>query len=336
MPEDIFGRTSGYVHTAEIAVHWREGIDVEVKRSDRKRITKWNPGQNGGRRPATMRFNPNKEKVCSPYSGNMVNRGNCRSLADFENLLESWAISTDLQRDDVKVTRADFALDCFAEEDAAVFRKLCDLMIAAFCVRHDIECKHQYWGETIISMQPKNCKAVHGQIAMERYNKSLQQPSNGAIWRTELRFTKDTKHPEKEQPQTIQAMLEALTDELCGLPAFYEEAQERLNDALFARYTALQNGSEDHIKINQFLYQNNDRVFSRAQVRDFFLRLGVTDNKRRTDCADNYSRRYAHLYTSKAQFTLFIEWVISEVEKWVTNDPFWTRKNDDQNEEKDA
>lgn len=330
MTEDIFGRESGYVHTVEIAVHWREGNDIEKPRGDRKRVTKWSSGVNGTDRPATMRFNPNKEKMASPYSGNMISRGNCQSMADFENLLGEWASDTKYIRDDLEIRRADFALDCFAEDDAPMFRKLCDLLIIAFCVRHGIEDKHQYWGETIVSMKPKNSKAVWGQIAMERYNKSIQQSGNGALWRMELRFSKDTKHPEREQPQTIQDMLEALADELRGLPEFYEEAQERLNDALFARYTTLQSGCKDKLKIYPFLYQNNERVFSRSQVKKFLYLTGTQERKRVLSGEKHYSRYYKdQIYISRGRFAEFVEWVIFELEKWVKNPPIWTQENAD-------
>lgn len=327
MIEDIFGRSDGYVHTAEIAVHWREGNDIEKPRGDRKRVTKWISGVNGTDRPATMRFNPNKEKMVSPYSGNVISRGNCRSLADFENVLSTWASDARFARDDLEVTRADFALDCFADDDAPLFRKLCDLVIIAFCVRHGIEEKHQYWGETITTMKPKNCKAVWGQFAMERYNKGIQQSGNGAIWRMELRFIKDSKHPEREQPQTIQDMLEALADELHGLPAFYEEAQKRLNDALSAKYARLQNSSKKKLNFYQYLHQNSEKVFSRAQVKGFLRLMGVSSRNNILDKEKYFSRNYKPLYISKERFTAFVEWIISELEKWVKNYPIWTEKN---------
>ena len=336
MMDDIFGRNDGYIHTAAVSIAWREGIDVEEKRSDRKRITKWVSGVNGTKRAATMRFNPNKETIVSPFSGNVVSKGNCRSLAEFEDILSNWACSAGYDRSDVDVTRVDFAMDCYDEREAALFRKLCDLMIVAFIVRHGIEDKHQYWGETTVSMRPKNNKAVWGQIAMERYNKALQQMSHGAIWRTELRYEKDLKHPEREQPESVREMLEALQEELRSLPAHYEEAQERVNEAMYARYCDLQDGSKDSLKVNQFLYMNSDRVFSRSQIVGFYNLIGAGDGKRCRKRADNYSARYAHLYITRKRFEAFIEWVIGQLEKYLTNEVLFTDENSPSEEEKPA
>lgn len=327
MIEDVFGRSDGYVHTAEIAVHWREGNDVEKRVRDGIGGSNWREGKNGtGGRPATMHFNPNNEKMVSPYSGNMISRGNCRSMADFENLLSAWASNANYDRDDAEVRRVDFALDCFSEDDAPIFRKLCDLVIIAFCVRHGIEEKHQYLGETITTGKPKNCKADWGQLTIERYNKSIQQSGNGAIWRMELRYIKDKRRKRQKRQQTLRDMLEALADELRGIPAFYEEAQERLNDALYSRYQSIQRGTRDKIKINQFLYQNSERVFSCEQIRGFYSKIGV-QGKKLKNAVKNYNSRHDHLYISKAQFTEFVEWIVSELEKWIKNDPFWTEKN---------
>jgi len=317
------GHKDGFVHTVEARIQWREGIDVEQKRGDRKRVTSWRSGKNGSSEPATLRFNPNKEQIVSLYSGNIVRLGNCRSLADFEAILGRWAQRSGFKRDDIDITRVDFTLDCNDADAAPLFRKLCDLTIAAFIVRHEISNKHQYWGETTVSRLPKNNKAVWGQIELERYNKSIQQPEHGALWRMEIRYSKNMKHPDRAQPEDMRGMLEALIEELNGLPAYYEAVQERMNAALLEQYVEMQRGSTSNIKVNQFLQQNNDRIFSRSQVRHFFKSIGVQNLKKQKGCANNYSDRYAHLYIGKKEFCNFISWIIEEIQTWVKNDVYF-------------
>lgn len=312
-------RRDGFVHTAEARVHWRPGIDIERSRSDRRRVTEWSSGINESDKPAVFRFNPNNERIRSPFSGDMVKLGNCRSLADFESVLTKCANEAGFEREDIEIMRTDFAIDYYDGEGADYFQKLCDLMIAAFVVRHDVGEKHQHWSETIITRAPKSNKATWGQITLERYNKAIQQPEHGALWRLEMRYKRDDKHPEREQLSSVEDMLEAITEELRGLPAYYEAAQKEMNSALLTKLDRLQIGSTDILKVNQYLYQNNDRIFSRAQVRQFFERLGAGEKSK--DCANRYSRRYEHLYISKGQFEQFIEYLLSEVQKWVNNDP---------------
>lgn len=62
----------------------------------------------------------------------------------------------------------------------------------------------------------------------------------------------------------------------------------------------------------------------------FFYLLGVRGRNRLKACADNYSKRFDHQYISRSQFEGFTKWVISEVEKWVKNDPFFTENEEAQ------
>ena len=314
-------RRDGFVHTAEIKVRWRQGIDLEAPRGNKKSITEWHGSANKDGNTATFRFNPNNERVCSPCSGNMVKLGNCLSLADFESVLTATANRAGFARDDLDIMRVDFAVDHYGEgEEADRFQKLCDLLIAAFIVKHDIQPKHQHWSETIITRAPKSNKATWESVTIERYNKAIQQPEHGALWRFELRYSRDKKHPDKEQPTEVKKMLEALIEELNSLPKFYTAAQKQMNEALLAQYDRLCAESRDDIRVYQFLHQNNDRIFSRAQVRQFFAGLGLEKGKCE-EKANSFSSRKRHLYISKQQFESFTEYLAFSIKRWYTNDP---------------
>jgi len=313
-------RRDGFVHTAEINVRWRQGIDLETLRGNKQSITKWHGSANKDGNTATFRFNPNNERVCSPYSGNMVKLGNCPSLADFENVLTATANRAGFARDDLDIMRVDFAVDHYGEEGADYFRKLCDLLIAAFIVKHDIPPKDQHWSETTITREPKSNKATWGAFTFERYNKAIQQPEHGATWRFELRYSRDKKHPDKEQPTEVKEMLEALIEELNSLPKFYTAAQKQMNEALLAQYDRLRSESRDDIRVYQFLQMSNDRIFSRAQVRQFFVGLGL-DKSECQDKANTFSRKKGHLYISKQQFESFTECLAFSMKTWYENTP---------------
>lgn len=101
-------RKAGFIHTAEVNVRWRQGIDIEQPRGNKQSITEWHGGANKDGNTATFRFNPNNERVCSPCSGNMVRLGNCTSFADFENVLTATANRAGFERDDLDIMRVDF------------------------------------------------------------------------------------------------------------------------------------------------------------------------------------------------------------------------------------
>jgi len=150
-----------FVHTAELRILPRPGIDLQrdlTSRKAPKRITGWRAG--GDRRQATCRFNPNNETVKSPSTGELLRRGNCTSLADFEQILSTWAGQHGLVRDDIRIKRVDYALDCRRDDDAALFKKLSDLLIACFCIHAEVDDYGSYWGESFLTMRPKNNKAI--------------------------------------------------------------------------------------------------------------------------------------------------------------------------------
>ena len=315
-------RKDGFIHTAEVKVRWRPGIDIETPRGNRKSITQWKSGVNGKNIAATFRFNPNNERARSPYSGNTVNRGNCRSLVDFENVLTATASRIGLERDDMDVLRADFAVDHYDKEGNERFRKLCDLVVDTFITRHDIQEREQKCVTSRTTKRDKGNSAEWGPFELKRYNKSVQQPNHGAIWRFELRYKKDKKHPDKAQPVSVKEMLEAIVEELEGLPKFYRAAQKQLTEALLTEFMTLQASSEDRLKVFQFLFLNDDRIYSRAQIKDFLCGLG-TDPKKARKNANNYSDRYRTLYISQSDFTAFTEYLSFLIKTYLTNEAFF-------------
>jgi len=307
-------KIDGFVHTCEIRILPRPGIDLQRDLTSRKaprRITGWRSGSD--KRQATCRFNPNNETIKSPVTGNLVRRGNCTSLADFEQILTTWAEQHGFVRDDIRIKRLDYALDCFRDDDAALFKKLCDLLIGCFSVHREVDDYGSYFGETFLTMRPKNNKATSKKrdFVFERYAKHIESPDHGAIWRTELRYT----FPRKTTGDPLTA-LNKIVDELKSLPAFIEAAEDTINESMLRDYNEKQSRSANKIHPNQYILQNDDRFFSHRQVRKFIaLASGVGEA-----VAESRAREYigsnVHLFITKEQFKMFVKAIIASIKKY--------------------
>ena len=136
-----------------------------------------------GRYLLNIRFNPNNHHQVSKETGAVLYWGRCKSYPDYLKMQDSMADHIGIPVEDFDTIRVDFTIDHMDEQTADRFKKLCDLMITCFTVRHNIGRKHQYRGTTIMTHEAKNTKARHGQLEFEVYNKGIQQERNGALWR---------------------------------------------------------------------------------------------------------------------------------------------------------
>ena len=313
-------KIDGFVHTCEIRILPRPGIDLQHDLTSRKaprRITGWRSGSD--RRQATCRFNPNNETVKSPVTGDLLRRGNCTSLADFEQILSTWAEQHGFVRDDIRIKRLDYALDCHRDDDAALFKKLCDLLIGCFSVHREVDDYGSYFGETFLTMRPKNNKAIAKKrdFVFERYSKYIESPDHGAIWRTELRYT----YPRKTTGDPLTA-LNKIVDELKVLPAYIEAAEAELNANLYRDFQEKQARSGEALSVAQYILENDGRFFSHRQVRRFYALVHGINEDAAESRACGYIRGHKHLFVSKGQFRNFIKTIITSIQNYVGSDMF--------------
>lgn len=178
-----------------------------------------------GQYQLNIRFNPNNHHQVSRETGAVLYWGRCKSYPDYLKMQESMADHIGIPVEDFDTIRVDFTIDHMDEQTAGRFKKLCDLLIACFTVRHNIGRKHQYRGTTILTQEEKNTKAHHGQYEIEVYNKGIQQESNGALWRLEVRHGVGTQPKAYLPHEHLQLMME----ELEALPDFFSEACTTMN-----------------------------------------------------------------------------------------------------------
>ncbi len=313
--------SNGFIHTAELRIKWRDGIDVQTNLNDKtnpKRINKWQAGVNETGKSSSMVFNPNHECFFIKQSARWSEPETCYSLFKFNQILNLWASEKGYCQSDIHVSRIDFAVDHKDPQNAAFFKKLSDLLITSFVVKHKVTAKAQYYTTDIIHRTPKSICATAKPFEVTCYNKHIQSPQADAIWRFEMRYFKDLRH-KKHIETAVKDMLLLLSEELNSLKEYYYATIETLTAELSKAYQALQEKSKDKINVNQFITQNADRFFSRKQIELFFTLLEYEENSAK-NAANNYSDRVSHLYVNKTSYVRFIDMLQIQIQAYIQND----------------
>lgn len=310
--------THGKVHTAELMLLSEKGADMQQDYHRDSRVT-GSPtrGKHKGAPVCYLRFNPNDLTVYSKQTNRNVPIGDCESLADFQLHVADWARVEGVPPEAIAFSRADFAVDYCTAEGAEQFRQLCDMLILAFNIKHNVQPKDQYYGETHTTMEHKNNKTKWGPFELECYRKDIQSMNSGIQWRFEMRYLQNKRRQKRKLYRDILPMLNELRAELRSLPDFYEAAQKAMNTTLVRKFQESLAGSGGAVRLNEFIFLNRDRVFSWKQIQDLFAELGSKDPKNSTR---NYHRpRKVHTLIDETKFTKFIEMLDSCMESWVKN-----------------
>lgn len=319
MMEHTQQNTRSKVHTAEMMLLSAEGADMHQDYHCDSRVTGTaSKGVYSGAPVQYLRFNPNGLKVYSRQSSRNVSIGDCESLADFRLHVADWARLEDVPTEAIAFSRADFAVDYCTEEGAERFRQLCDMLILTFNIKHDVQEKEQYYGETQTTMEHKNNRTKAGQFEFECYRKCVQKRGSGVQWRLEMRYIQNKRRQKRKLYRDILPMLEELRVELRTLPDYYQAAQAAMNTTLVRKFQESVAGSGGAVRLNEFIFLNRDRVFSWWQLGDLFAKLGSknSDNSRR-----NYRKgREKHRFICKKDFGDFVKMLDESIESWVKND----------------
>lgn len=306
------------VHTVQIALLDTEGTLKGRTIDNDFRVTKdIGCGRINGEQVRYLKFNPNAYKQLSPNRDHYIPLGDCESMKDFELHVIDWAEHEGIPIENVRFVRVDFATDC-KSGNGDYFRKLCDMLILAFNVKHKVKAKDQYYGSTQISMEHKNNKAKWGAFEFECYNKAIQQESEGASWRLELRYVQDKRRKRDKPMESIAPMIDVIQRELRSLPDYYEKAHAVMNENLLINYHAKR--AKHRGGLSRFISDNDDRIFSRDQIKGLFELAGESNPG---EAARRYCKRHkGHDLIDQHDFEKFINIIDSGISEWVKNDPF--------------
>lgn len=310
--------THGKVHTAELMLLSEKGADMQQDYHRDSRVT-GSPtrGKHKGAPVCYLRFDPNELKVYSKQTSRNVPIGDCESLADFRQHVEDWARVEGVPPDAIAFSRADFAVDYCTSEGAEQFRQLCDMLILAFNIKHNVQPKDQYYGGTQTTMEHKNNKTKWETFELECYRKEIQSKNSGIQWRFEMRYIQNKRRKKRKIYRDILPMLNELRAELRTLSDYYEAAQKAMNDTLVCKFEESRAGSGGAVRLNEFIFLNRDRVFSRDQLKGLFTELG---SKNPAQSAYNYTKGHkAHRLIDDKMFSEFVKMLNKSIGNWVNN-----------------
>lgn len=299
-----------FIHTTEGFINARDGIDLITSRNSKDTpamISVWSVINNG--QQAKFQFNPNCTRNKLTY---------CDSLEEFNETLDSWAASAGFEPDDVHFKRADFALDCMTEQNEDMFVKLASLVCFAFFAKHKPRAtdKKRFEIADELDFTGYLARKAGFPVQLDLYDKSKQNLPSGVLWRFEVRYIETARN--KHKRDDIKAMLEAVVDELNDLKNYFDQAQMRLSYYLAKRFKSLQQGSKKPMSRNQFLYQYGDRVFSSAQIQEFYkLVLDEPEETNIAKCAYNFADRYDHLFVSRNEYVNFIDEAVLCIKSYI-------------------
>ena len=303
---DALTSASTRIHTSQIEIPTRNGLDLSRDCGDHKPpkfVTEWRHCVRHNKPRVQARFNPNASDACL-------------TLGEYERRLTAWGQEHGFERSDFYHSRADFAVDCFDPIEAEHFKKLCDLVVYTFIVKHRVSARDMYWGMAPLDEIQKNLHARKRHFMVERYFQKIQDPHHGAIWRFELRNNRNLNNQPKNDPAYLKALLEDTAQEIGSLPSFYNEAIQTLALKQSDKFKDLQATTADKLSRYQFLLERNDRVFSREQVRLFLENTGVDNVK---DKADYFADEYPKLFISRKEFKTFIDELKQRIAAYIGN-----------------
>lgn len=309
---------TSFIHTIEMHIRKRDGIDLDQQFVDKKpplRITQayWDSNRKG----MSFRLNPNHEGKISSQTANRLTYGNCPSSAQLELIMQHWALHNGFKRTDLNIKRVDFAIDCKTKGNAAIFKKLSELLITSLVVKHGTNRKDQYYCSDIIERRPKSIAAKAIPFEFTCYDKQTQSPRNETIMRLELRYKADLRY-KGDHSNSIPSMLKNLSKEVASLANYYEKTLFVLSLQLYNEFMELQNNCIEQLSPYQFLAQNTDRVFSRMQVENFFVLIGK-DEKQANNCTKYFSDHFGHFYVNKSSYKLLIKQIRKHIKNYITS-----------------
>lgn len=251
---------AGNIHTVSARAVVRHFTEPNIANS--YRITGVYLTTQNGQQVKHMRFNPNK-----PVRGAKADRkesAKCYTLAKFTELFDD-AMELEGVGGRADIVRVDFKADYTDMATVDLWVKFCNLLIGAFVVRHNVSDKNQFLCTTITGEKHKSTKAQWGKIVLENYNKVIQEEGEGICYRFEARYIGD-------EPVSVADALDTLLQELKGLATYYDQALALWNATLLEEYTRINRAGGTKVHPHAYVRCNENRMYSRKQLRDFFDR----------------------------------------------------------------
>ena len=178
--------------------------------------------------------------------------------------------------------RIDFRFDRF---DSGSYNRLLKLnMTLIMLVGMKYKVKNRYLSEDMLTGQDLTARIQNRYFEMEYYHKALQQPKGNVDSRLELRSKNIEEGADEAEELSVwfgKRLKKAVSRQQ------YTELQELLNAHLWERYQE-EIEKYPNMKTNEFLFKHRMRILTKAQLTDFYTKLGY---KSPSECARRYINR---------------------------------------------
>lgn len=213
----------------------------------------------------TLRINPNK------LAGDLFTYSEfCAAMHE---------VCQKLQIEEPIYSRVDIRLDSY-EDSFQAFYKLNLLLISLFCILFN-DTNRQASGYFLTGTKEfTDCTAQNNFWQVKYYNKQFQtndtDPAKARLEFRHLRSTNKTGYSPSEIKEKWFCMLDKL-------PSLYEQVQNRYNEDLYIAYkkhcfyNSKSKSSGDHLTSFLSNYNNGITIFTRRQLRNFFILCGVSE-----------------------------------------------------------
>lgn len=117
-------------------------------------------------------------------------------------------------------------------------------------------------------------------IELILYNKAIQQESDGALWRFEIRFMYEDRFKGIADKSSPVEALQILSNNIWDLRQYYYEAISKLTECMIRDFKEYRSAYPAEANCYQYLLINRDRLFLASQVKDFLEGIGHGSPKR--------------------------------------------------------
>ena len=227
---------------------------------------------------------------------NHMGGGDIWSLAEFEILIQQAAHIMEL--DSWEYVRVDFRLDQYIDNYDEL-RKLNRLLITGLSIMCGMG--NRFESDDFLTENQLTITAKGQRLEVENYNKALQEPTNPAKNRLEVRTLRVYEFGTKKD---LYHLIEDWKDRLQQVVDNFDKVQDECNRNLLKRYQK-ETAIKSIRKLSDFIWLHQSKIYCRPQLVKLLEALGARNPDK---AANNYKSRIKGLeYFCKADLKAYVD-----------------------------
>lgn len=260
-------------------------------------------------------FSPEGLYVRTKYNPNKTRWGECRTLGEYKaNLLEMAEVHA-LDIKQMKLIRLDFKIDVLDDrENYDRICKLCRLVVDCFLASDSrIKPKKESVSYSARTGEFESLSAHTKTWGITFYNKKLQKEAEGVAYRFEI-----SRKGENAKSSSPEEYLAVMKKKLSQLAKQIEKAQQMENKKLLKQWQETAPAKKDGRSINEFLRQNKEFIYTRAQLTAFYETVGKYEERKAQTATRHFIERNQIEVLTKEEYREFIQVIIDLIEDYAS------------------